>query len=857
GFRLLLKEDKEQLASEITELVKQFHRPSEVFRQIVKKLQVHKFILPSYDFLSTIISRELYRRKLVLSQIIKESLSEEQKQLLDSLLEKEAIISATESETIETNFRAKLTLLKNPSQSLKATDIKANLNDWSVLQSIYDQVSGLITKLNLSLETLRYYANAVLKSELFQISRQKDEVRYLHLLCFIASQTFVYQDVVVDSFLQTVQNVTNSATQELREKLFRERSEKRSQLRSFLNIVQTDIFLPLLSVEQIMATENLPINEKIEQIKSVLLTFQDSRPAVENQISQMLLETEANSSDLEFYEILQLKSLTLQKRTADIIRLLRVDEKTVNQDIWQALQYFQATDGHLEKDAPLGFLSEKEQKALNLAENKFPISLYKILLFQKIAQGIKSGKVNFTSSHKYRSLEDYLIPMNQWNDKSLNLLEKAELSQSQDFANLKSNLSKITHQKFIEVNKKLKNNEWFKQKSAEDWTISTPPVEKTELSGLKQYFPNRQLVSLGEVFSTVQTATNFLEEFNHWHISTKQKRPSHRSFCAAIIGYGCEIGIGKISHIAKNINETELENAVNWYLSNENLLAANSRLVDFIGQIELPNLYRRHQDKLHTSSDGQKYGVSVPSLNANYSFKYFGQEKGVSVYSFIDERHLLFYSTVISSSEREAAYVIDGLLHNEAVKSDIHSTDSHGFTEVVFAVTHLLGFTFAPRLKTLCKHQLYSFEKRKNYADKGFTILPDAYINTKIIEGNWDSILRFVATIKLKRTSASQLFKRLNSYSNQHPLYQALKEFGKIIKTLFILQYVDDLELRQSIEKQLNKIEHSQRFAKTIAFGNNQEFSEGDKQMQDIIANCRRLIENMVICWNYLYLTQS
>lgn len=286
-------------------------------------------------------------------------------------------------------------------------------------------------------------------------------------------------------------------------------------------------------------------------------------------------------------------------------------------------------------------------------------------------------------------------------------------------------------------------------------------------------------------------------------------------------------------------------------------MAANSRLVDFIGQMELPNLYRRHQEKLHTSSDGQKYGVSVPSLNANYSFKYFGQNKGVSVYSFIDERHLLFYSTVISSSEREAAYVIDGLLHNETIKSDIHSTDSHGFTEVVFAVTHLLGFTFAPRLKTLCKHQLYSFEKRKVYTDKGFTLTPDASIDTKLIEENWDSILRFVATIKLKNTTASQLFKRLNSYSNQHPLYQALKEFGKIIKTLFILRYVDDVELRQSIEKQLNKIEHAQRFANAVAFANNQDFSQGDKQMQDVTANCRRLIENTVICWNYLYLTQK
>ncbi len=679
----------------------------------------------------------------------------------------------------------------------------------------------------------------------------------MHLLAFIASQTFRYQDAVVDSFLQTVQNITNSATQELRDKIFRERREKRSELRSFVQIVQTDVFQPMVSVDEIVASGKLLTDEKIDQIKAVLLNFHASRPAVENRMSEMLAETDSASDDFEFYNVLQQKSLTLQERTASIIRLLQVDEKTVNKDLFDALQHFQINDGHLDGRAPREFLSEKEQNAINSDDKKFPVSLYKFLLFQKIAGGIKSGQVNFTASHKYRSLEDYLIPLAEWNSNPVNLLEKAELAHWQNFAEVQTELSKILHQTFLKVNRNLKNNPWFKQKSEKDWTISTPAVEKNEPSGLKHYFPTRQMVALGEVFRAVNQATNFLEEFTHWQSSSTLKRPSNRSFCAAIIGLGCEIGIGKISHIAKNINETELDNTVNWFLSNENLLAANSRLVNFIGQMELPNHNLRHQDKLHTSSDGQKYGVSVPSLNANYSFKYFGQEKDVSVYSFIDERHLLFYSTVISSSERETAYVIDGLLHNEAVQSDIHSTDSHGFTEIVFAVTHLLGFTFAPRLKTLCKHRLYSFEKKKVYANKGFTVLPDAYINTKIIEENWDSILRFVATIKLKRTTASQLFKRLNSYSNQHPLYQALKEFGKIIKTLFILQYVDDLELRQSIEKQLSKIEQSQKFAKAIAFGNNQEFSEGDKQMQDIIANCRRLLENMVICWNYLYLTQK
>ena len=82
---------------------------------------------------------------------------------------------------------------------------------------------------------------------------------------------------------------------------------------------------------------------------------------------------------------------------------------------------------------------------------------------------------------------------------------------------------------------------------------------------------------------------------------------------------------------------------------------------------------------LHTSSDGQKFEVKVESLNANHSFKYFGKGKGVSVYSFIDERHLLFHSTVISAAEWESAYVIDDLMHNDVVKSDVHSTDTHGW----------------------------------------------------------------------------------------------------------------------------------------------------------------------------------
>ena len=138
---------------------------------------------------------------------------------------------------------------------------------------------------------------------------------------------------------------------------------------------------------------------------------------------------------------------------------------------------------------------------------------------------------------------------------------------------------------------------------------------------------------------------------------------------------------------------------------------------------------------------------------------------------------------------------------------------------------------------------------------KGYRILPDHKIQEKKIHDNWDDILRFVATIKLKVSTASQLFKRLNSYSKQNPLMVALKEYGKIIKTISINKYIDDVERRQLIEGQLNKIESSHRLKKAISFAG--DLDQATKDEQDIAENCRRLIANAIICWNYVYLSQK
>lgn len=453
-----------------------------------------------------------------------------------------------------------------------------------------------------------------------------------------------------------------------------------------------------------------------------------------------------------------------------------------------------------------------------------------------------------------------MIPSENWQNNNEQLLKQSGFSQAKDGKSWLARIYDYLHDQFQRTNQRIQQEQntflrFSKGKPPTHQTIilNTPAVEKVDADSLSSLFASRRYTSVLEVIFEVQQAVRYLDCFQHYTLKYKKQRPSDELFVAAIIGYGCNVGIRKVARISKGITPNQLETVANWYFTVENIRAANQRLAEMIDQIPLTDIYRKSADEMHTASDGQKFGLHGHSLNANHSFKYFGSGKGVTVYSFVDERSAVFHSTVISSSEREAAYVIDGLLNNEVIKSTIHSTDTHGFSEIIFGVAHLLGYTFAPRIKGFKKSVLYSPFARSVYtAQDNFTIFPDRMINEELILSQWDNILRLIVTIALRETTASQIFKRLSSYSYQHPLYQALKEYGRLIKTQFLLHYLDDVELRQAIERQLNVVELTHRFSKAIFFGDNQEFRAETKEEQEVIAGCKQLIQNAIVLWNYL-----
>lgn len=254
---------------------------------------------------------------------------------------------------------------------------------------------------------------------------------------------------------------------------------------------------------------------------------------------------------------------------------------------------------------------------------------------------------------------------------------------------------------------------------------------------------------------------------------------------------------------------------------------------------------------------------TLSRFSTKYTFRVYLTSE-IVVFSRFAERTSkgrLTFGDVHNPKYRESNFVLDALFHNPDVMSDTHVTDTHGYTEIVFGICNLLGVYFTPRIKRYYEQVLYTFrdKPRKYYENKGYKILPgkSAFINEKIIIEQWNLILRFLCSIKLRETLPSNILKRLSSYSRQHPLHKALKEMGRIYKTCFLLRYYDELSLRQDIEKQLNRIELSHLFAKAVFFGGNQEFNYATKQEQDMALGCRHLIQNAIVLWNYLYISQK
>src|SRR5262249_38880685 len=209
---------------------------------------------------------------------------------------------------------------------------------------------------------------------------------------------------------------------------------------------------------------------------------------------------------------------------------------------------YQAGEGRVAHTAPMTFFGDEERRLLTRADGTFRVSLYKALLFLRVAAAIKSGALYVEESYRYRSLDDYLIPADEWKRHRDDYLEQADLTEATNCRGLLENLAASLDQQYTTTNEHILSgtNEHVKFTNDGDFDVRTPKTAEADAEPLASFFPKDRYISLLEVLATVNRHSLFLDAFQHWQVRYAKPRPPERVFLAGVIGYGCQVGTGKV-----------------------------------------------------------------------------------------------------------------------------------------------------------------------------------------------------------------------------------------------------------------------------------------------------------------------
>jgi len=261
-------------------------------------------------------------------------------------------------------------------------------------------------------------------------------------------------------------------------------------------------------------------------------------------------------------------------------------------------------------------------------------------------------------------------------------------------------------------------------------------------------------------------------------------------------------------------------------------------------------------DGTTSSSDGQNFKTGSKAQSTGHINPKYGSEPGRTFYTHISDQYAPFHAKVVNVGLRDSTYVLDGLLYHESdLRIEEHYTDTAGFTDHVFALMHLLGFRFAPRIRDLGETKLYIPKGKAAY--DALKPMIGGPLNIKQIRLHWDEILRLAASIKQGTVTASLMLRKLGSYPRQNGLAVALRELGRIERTLFILDWLQNVELRRRVHAGLNKGEARNALARAVFFNRLGEIRDRSFEQQRYRASGLNLATAAIVLWNTVYLERA
>ena len=495
----------------------------------------------------------------------------------------------------------------------------------------------------------------------------------------------------------------------------------------------------------------------------------------------------------------------------------------------------------LPDDLPMPFAA-KHWPSLIVQGGQPQRRVYETAIVSTLRDRLRAGDVWVDGSREYRRFDSYLMPR----DTAETVMRDAGFETDPDawLADRRSMLAKRLDQ----VDRALKRNaligvriERGRLKITPHDAVTPPAAVRLERA-IDAVMPR---IRITELLWEVNAQTGFLDAFTDLRSGKQHDEPA--AVLATILAGATNLGLERMAHASSRVSHAQLTWAQTWYLRPETFADALGRIVD--AHHGLP--FARHWGAAeHSSSDGQFFSANRGSglINAKY-----GPDPGLKIYSFLSGQYGSFHSSVIGATAGEAPFVLDGLLGNPASFDPlVHYTDTGGVSDHVFALFHLLGMTFAPRLRDFPDRRLACFGGAKAWPT--LSPLIGKPINEEVTRQHWGDVMRLAASIRDKSLKPSEILRKLGAYRQQNRLYLALGEIGRIERTLFMLDWIENADLRMECHAGLNKGEARHSLARAVFAHSQGRIHDRSDAAQQKRAMALNLVIAAITFWNTIYM---
>ena len=851
----------------IMEAAQVMNNPADLINVVIEKLVKECYELPAYSTLDNLVQGIRSQVNTALWGRVLTQITDTAQAKLANLLPPPKTKNPEAAEQIELE-------VETPTSSewarLKQLPKSATLGH---LQDLLDHLDWLLTLGEVEIwlkevpkAKIHHFAaeaRALKASELRDYNLAK---RFTLLACVIQQAIVTSRDNLVLMFIKRVAHLQSRAKEELEAVRQRQRHQTESLLGLLTEIVQEvpQPNMPQTPAPNLVQKPETEINEPAPTPKTSaqlgqqvveLVTERGGRSVVLTQCEEITAYNDDN--------YLPLLARFYHSHRQTLFRLLHsLEFSTTSQDgaVKTALDFMLKHETSKAEFLPveisLTFASEQWRQMVLVSGADQPQLVHQELelcVFSYLATELKCGDMAVTGSENWADYRDQLLPWAECQP----MLE--------DYCNALS--LPTTAKKFV---RQLKTElqqvaEEVDQNWSEDGQVTinkkgTPVLKKVArkkpsktLAGLeaalRERLPERSVL---DALANVQHYTHFTRHFGPLGGSDPKLAHATERYLLTTFGYGCNLGPAQTARHLRGLFSADQLAFVNYrHVDTSKLDAALRDVINGYSHFNLPRLWGT--GKL-VAADGTMHDLARENLVSEYHIRYGGY--GGIAYHHISDTYIALFSHFIACGMWEAVYILDIFNKNKSlIQPDTIHADTQWQSAPVFGLAYLLGIKLMPRIRNW--KDLVFYRPTKVTAYKHLEPLFGERVDWKLIETHWQDLMQVVLSIKAGKVLPSMLLRKLSTYSRKNRLYQAFRELGQVIRTIFLLKYISSPQMRQQITATTNKVEGYNGFSKWVHFGGEGLISQNSPDEQEKQIKYLDLVTNALIYQNVVDLSRT